>query len=142
MPVVVIGWILLIPSFLMMGSSVLTCAGIGSAVSSIENEVDYTYVAIQPALTDAQIQTLEDSPYDDPSDLIPSLSLEQISAIETLRDINLAGDVGTGMAAGVMGFAGFCGFIGGLVGGLLGWLLVMKKKVLKCNGCGAIVERA
>ena len=26
-----------------------------------------------------------------------------------------------------------------LIGGLLGWLLVMKKKVLQCNSCGAVV---
>ena len=26
-----------------------------------------------------------------------------------------------------------------LVGGLLGWLLIMKKEILQCNRCGAVV---
>jgi hypothetical protein len=30
--------------------------------------------------------------------------------------------------------------IGFLISGLLGWLLVMKKRVLKCNYCGAVVS--
>lgn len=30
--------------------------------------------------------------------------------------------------------------IGSFVGGLLGWLLVMKKQVLQCNACGATVS--
>jgi hypothetical protein len=31
-------------------------------------------------------------------------------------------------------------FIASFVGGLLGWLLVMKKRVLKCSVCGAVVN--
>jgi hypothetical protein len=30
--------------------------------------------------------------------------------------------------------------VGSFVGGLLGWLLVMRKKVLQCNVCGAVVN--
>lgn len=30
-------------------------------------------------------------------------------------------------------------FLAALVGGLLGWLLVLKKKMLKCDSCGATV---
>lgn len=30
-------------------------------------------------------------------------------------------------------------FFAALVGGLLGWLLVLKKKLLKCSSCGATV---
>jgi hypothetical protein len=35
-------------------------------------------------------------------------------------------------------------FIGSvsLVGGLIGWLLLMKKKVFKCSNCGFILDRA
>ena len=32
-----------------------------------------------------------------------------------------------------------CFGISCLVGGLLGWLLVMKKKVLQCKNCGAVI---
>ena len=43
-----------------------------------------------------------------------------------------------GVAIGV-GFAIFCG-VASFVGGLIGWLLVMKKRVLQCSVCGAIVN--
>jgi len=38
----------------------------------------------------------------------------------------------------------FCLFIGiaSLVGGLLGWLLLMNRKVYKCVRCGFILDRA
>jgi hypothetical protein len=38
------------------------------------------------------------------------------------------------------GFAIFLGF-SSLVGGLIGWLLLMKKKVFKCIKCGFIMDR-
>ena len=33
-------------------------------------------------------------------------------------------------------------FVGFFVGGLLGWLLVMKKTVLRCNVCGMTIDAA
>jgi hypothetical protein len=49
-------------------------------------------------------------------------------------------DVATGVAQVIdSGFAIAIG-IGSFVGGLLGWLLVMRKRVLKCNFCGAVVN--
>ena len=43
----------------------------------------------------------------------------------------------------VIGF-GFSIFIGviSLVGGLLGWLLLLNRKVYRCLRCGSIIERA
>lgn len=42
-----------------------------------------------------------------------------------------------------LGF-GFSALLGGsaLIGGVLGWILLMKKKVFKCVNCGFILERA
>lgn len=34
---------------------------------------------------------------------------------------------------------GICGFVSSLISGLLGFLLVMKKKILRCNHCGATI---
>ena len=43
----------------------------------------------------------------------------------------------------VIGF-GFSTFIGviSLVGGLLGWLLLLNRRVYRCLRCGSIIERA
>jgi|GEM_PF-991044 len=47
-------------------------------------------------------------------------------------------------SAGANPFAvGIAGFIaaGSLISGLIGWLLIMKKKVFKCLSCGFILDR-
>ena len=53
-----------------------------------------------------------------------------------------------GVASAVMAFtsvksggvvAGAIVAVASFVSGLLGWLLIMKKDVLKCNSCGAVV---
>ena len=43
------------------------------------------------------------------------------------------------MSAFLAGFALLFG-IGSFIGGLLGWLLVMKKNILQCHQCGAVVN--
>jgi len=50
----------------------------------------------------------------------------------------------TGAAIGATIGFGLSAFIGfsSLVGGLIGWLLLMKKKVFKCIRCGYIIDRA
>jgi hypothetical protein len=45
---------------------------------------------------------------------------------------NIARFIGSGFAIAIG--------VGSFVGGLLGWLLVMRKRVLKCNICGAVVN--
>jgi hypothetical protein len=45
----------------------------------------------------------------------------------------------TTLALGLLGGSWICYTAGCLVSGLLGWLLVMKKTVLKCSYCGAVV---
>lgn len=44
--------------------------------------------------------------------------------------------VGTAIGGGIALFLG----LASLVGGLLGWLLIMKKRVLECNVCSATVS--
>jgi hypothetical protein len=46
----------------------------------------------------------------------------------------------SGMAAGLAGGSAIVLGVGSLVGGLFGWLLVMKKWVLQCDNCGAVVN--
>jgi len=45
----------------------------------------------------------------------------------------------TGAFLAVAGATGFMFILAPLLLGLLGWLLVMKKSVLQCNACGAVV---
>lgn len=52
-----------------------------------------------------------------------------------------AGNGGTAAAGlGSLGMGvGLCGFASSLISGLLGFLLVMKKKILRCNQCGTTI---
>jgi len=49
---------------------------------------------------------------------------------------------GATIGAGIgFGFSMFVG-VSSLVGGLVGWLIIAKKKVFKCISCGFILDRA
>lgn len=45
--------------------------------------------------------------------------------------------IGAAMGLGMAAFIG----VGSLISGLIGWLLIMKKKVFKCASCGFILDR-
>lgn len=66
--------------------------------------------------------------------LVPSV-LGVLGCALTLFEMPKMKGAGAGLAEGMMLMVGFFWF----VGGLLGWLLVMKKSVLQCNNCTAVV---
>lgn len=73
--------------------------------------------------------------------LIPSVIGIAISALLLFASISAnSGRLGAGSGeALVSGFAVFCG-VSSFVGGLFGWLLIMKKRVLQCGTCGAVIN--
>jgi hypothetical protein len=50
-----------------------------------------------------------------------------------------AGASDSGSSMFIVGGFAVTVIVSAFVGGLLGWLLVMKKRVLECENCGAIV---
>ena len=67
--------------------------------------------------------------------LIPSLLLVVVFVISMFNLAGLPESDSSSMATGIAFFFA----IGAFVGGLLGWLLIMKKKVLVCTHCSAAV---
>lgn len=63
---------------------------------------------------------------------LASLGLLSVGVAQSSRDV-AAGAV---WLSTVSAF----GFVAFFVGGLLGWLLVMRKRVLQCSVCGAVVN--
>ncbi len=64
------------------------------------------------------------------------VSSETMSTIQT--DAERAGAaIGTGIGFGMSIFMGATS----LIGGLIGWLLLMRKKVFKCIKCGFVLDR-
>ena len=75
--------------------------------------------------------------------LIPSILGLAISVFMFFGVASSVNTVASSDSSAVVGIAGgvavFFG-IASIVGGLLGWLLIMKKSILKCNTCGAVVN--
>jgi DNA-directed RNA polymerase subunit RPC12/RpoP len=139
-PVVAIGFILLIPSFLGMLCGVIMLVITGVSVHAVSSASDYeirtNLVALQ--IPDSIVTNVV-AGRTVSEDQLALLTAEQRTKVQDAQSSIAALKVG----AGVGGFAlgGFSVFIiiVSFVGGLLGWLLVMRKKVLQCARCGAIV---
>jgi len=145
-PVVFIGFVILIPCILgvlfsafLFFSSVLS-AGSNGAQTRTEAETEMRdhevpertiQAVIQGRDSDVEEQMRSEDPF------IPEVQKSWIrNAQRKIRENN------TGTGLGVIfggGFAVVTG-IASMVGGLLGWLLVMKKRVLQCGTCGAVVN--
>lgn len=93
-----------------------------------------------PAATDGGIRRLRrgDHPSDDGlayMDVERRLALQNADLGDSLLERGTAAALGTVASASF----GVLMVIGSILGGLLGWLLVMKKKVLQCAHCEAVV---
>jgi GYF domain 2 len=140
MPVVVIGYLLLIPSILgiLFGGVILftTLAAGGSTVQSSYNRARGQLEAlavpegiIQGILSGKTISAAQKS----------SLTPRQQVAVQDAEAEVTGGAIGTGAGVMLGGAFSFGIIIFSFIFGLLGWLLVMKKKVLQCTHCQAVV---
>ena len=139
-PVVVIGFIMLVPSILGMLFGLLMLIGTGAAgtqvSASTENETRAGLVAqgvpetiVNEIISGKTVSNAE----------LAKLPQRQQSAVQTAQISHTAGQVGTGAATAILGGFSIFVLIMSFVGGLLGWLLVMRKTVPKCSRCGAVV---
>lgn len=143
-PAVVIGYIILIPSIcgMLLGLFILLGAGLlgGAAATTTPDTV-------RPTIT-AELQKVNV-----PDDIIEKvinnqnidedrkkLTPKQLMAIDTMKISLTATKVGAGAGAVVAGGFAIFFIVASFVSGLVGWLLVMKKKVLQCSACSAVVN--
>lgn len=133
--VVLIGYILLVPSLIGIAISLLIMLGVGSAATQI------------PALKQQVTQNMQNAG-------VPAAIMDKVIKGEVIGFTELLvlpenqqnvvrssqGKLaGAGLGTVLGGGASICLGIASLIGGLGGWLLVMKKKVLQCNVCGAVI---
>lgn len=145
-PVVAIGYILLIPSVLgvlaSLGFMVFSWATAGAVLSDSDGISAAT----------AQVLRDEDVPDDVVTELengrsvteaeLAKLSPGQRAAVEAANAQLLGATAGAGCAAACGTTLAMVGAVLSFVGGLVGWLLIMKKNALVCNSCGASVATA
>lgn len=140
-PVVVIGYILLIPSLIMAlsfgGCSIAAIAFAANTGSSLHDGQVASLVELGVEQADAEelIEDPESTPLDSEK-YSPELITEARAHAETLNNDETVTVVGQGIGAFFMGIIALAFFISGVVG----WLLVMKKKILQCNNCQAVVN--
>lgn len=70
--------------------------------------------------------------------LIPSLLVIALCGILLGWALYNTKEIGVGVVFAGMGAIGWA--LAAFMGGLLGWLLVMKKRVLRCSKCGAVIS--
>ncbi|HMO51779.1 MAG TPA: hypothetical protein PKE26_17265 [Kiritimatiellia bacterium] len=140
-PAVVIGYIFLIPSVFGILFGLVLLFGTGAATSEssqtmkqqIRNQLSSANIPSQLIDKVLNYEVITQSQRD-------ALTQNQRITLESAEFSYKAGTVGTGAGAAIAG--GFSIFVifSSFIGGLLGWLLTMKKKVLQCGNCGAVVN--
>jgi hypothetical protein len=65
--------------------------------------------------------------------------MDQATAIDFAKSAKIGGAIGAGAATGIAGGMAIFMIFGFMCSGLVGFLLTMKKRVLQCKSCGAIV---
>jgi hypothetical protein len=139
-PAVTIGYILLIPSLIGLlvsfGFLILSWTAAAQVATTI-NET--TARELRGAnVPEEFIRQLKEGKVVSQSEL-SALTTEKRRAVEA-ANLQIAGSLAGAGCAGACGtgLAGV-GAVISFVGGLVGWLLVMKKRVLTCNACGATI---
>ena len=139
-PVVVIGYIILIPSVLGIALSAIGLLGSGGAASiTFETMKDNTRTTLsEKGIPNSIINKIIAFESVSPVEL-EALTYEQKQEVGVARLLLTSGTAGAGLGGLAAGGSFLCVGISSFVGGLLGWLLIMKKKILQCSSCKVVV---
>lgn len=141
-PVVVIGFVLLVPSILgiLFGGLMFAAAMVGSSETKA-SDLEISMARMRLITNGVPNDIIEDVAVEKQiGELrLSRLTLAQRSAVREAELKIKSSKLGSGAATACgVGFS-FMMIIGAFVGGLLGWLLIMRKSVLQCSRCGAVV---
>jgi hypothetical protein len=142
-PAVVIGFILLIPSIIGICfgglTMLLTVVGSAAAPSGIDSEVQKVKTRLISLQVPSDIVTdVGTGKHVEENRLTPLTDRQRSAVLESELKISAA-KAAPGLAACCGGGFSVVIMIASFVGGLLGWLLIMRKTVLQCFRCGAVV---
>ena len=142
-PAVIIGFILLIPSILgiCFGGITMLLMLIGSAAAPSTVETQAQQVKTRLVSLGVPNDIVEDvaAGKDIEDSRLRPLTYPQRSAVHESEVKMSSAKAAPALAACCGGSFSIMIIIGSFVGGLLGWLLVMRKTVLQCFRCGAVV---
>ena len=139
-PVVVIGYILLIPSVIGILISGLLVFGSGTAAKGMADDAEAAErrelraANLPEGIIDKAVAGTPLSPQER-----TSLTQEQQAKIDAAPVSISARKAGAGIGGVMAGGLSVCLGVSCFVSGLLWWALIMKKRVLQCHRCGAVV---
>jgi len=150
-PVVFIGFIFLIPSvigiflsaFIFFGSVAMTSRAAGHSSDSASQQAIATLRQIGiPAQVIDDVAAGRDHAVEQELDTYQIAMGQQRLIRDALEKVHSDDVVKAGAGLAFLFSGGFAVILGiaSFVGGLLGWLLVMRKRVLQCDLCGAVVN--
>ncbi len=138
--VVLIGYLILIPSIFGMLFGALGLGATGAATSEVVGESqESARVELQEAGIPARVREAVLDHQEVSTEQLSELDSSQRAIVEDVALRLGAEMVGAGAGATLAGGASIFILFSSLMSGLLGWLLVMKKKVLQCTQCEAVV---
>jgi hypothetical protein len=143
-PAVVIGFILLVPSILgvLFSAGMLLFVTVEGGDSALQTRNAAITEMRQHDVPERIIGQVVDNPEMDISQFIQDDDMNMASyswlkdADLKLLSSNRALGLGVVLGDGFLITLGIASFVGGLIG----WLLVMRKRVLQCDLCGAVVN--
>jgi DNA-directed RNA polymerase subunit RPC12/RpoP len=139
-PVVAIGFILLIPSALgvLFGVLMLSVTHSANKSTSASGERRIRAQLVAQNVPEPIIREVVSGKSVSDDQLVPLTDQQQATVRET-EAARLGQKIGGGAATAVLGGFSMFVIVASCIGGLLGWLLIMRKRVLQCARCGAIV---
>jgi hypothetical protein len=138
-PVVVIGFIVLIPSVLGVLFGILTLVGILAAHPQTPSIDPQTRTRLEAQQVPEPVITRVAANKQIDDEQLAALTPQQRTAVRDAQSSVSAHTAGTDAGAVVAGGLSLFVIVMSFVGGLLGWLLIMRKRVLQCTRCGAVV---
>lgn len=142
-PAVVIGFILLVPSIIGICfgglTMLMTVVGSSAAPSSVDSQIQRVKTRLSSLKVPGDIVADVVVGKQIEENRLTSLTYPQTSAVRESELEISAAKAAPGLAACCGGGFSVVIMIASFVGGLLGWLLIMRKTVLQCFRCGAVV---
>lgn len=141
-PIVVIGWLFLIPSLLGVSCGACGLISTGSVTTEqVAQSADRYKGALRQidGLSKNQVERIYEM--ESPSEeSLKAMGLNPAQAREAsvAHTSLVAGGAGTALGAGMMGGASVFVIVASFISGLLGYILILRKKVIACNRCNGI----
>lgn len=145
-PIVIIGWLFLLPSLLGVGCGACGLVTTGSASSQTSAQIDADYRSRLEKIEGLSSEKVEEimamTVVDEAALQAKGLTKAQARQADLAHSSKIAGGAGAAIGGGLMAGGSIFVMVASFVGGLLGWILILRKKVIACSHCNGVHSEA